>query len=156
MIIDIRTIPAGHSLLSQKTGLETHTADLPPLVKECLCQAEIDRNGQVLYVHLIFEGVFELECSRCLKPFQWTSHGDLRLVVREAHGTRAGKDESDFFYDCRHLSVNLEPAIYEEIMTSLPLKPLCAPECNGIEITSQTPASSAIDPRWEALKKLKK
>ena len=155
MIIDIRTIPAGHSVLSQKCGLSAFKDDLPALVLEVTCRAEIDRNGAVLYVHLLFEGSFDLECSRCLNHFPWTASGDIRLVIRERQGAATDDDIADFFYSSQDFSVDLGPALYEEIMTSLPLKPLCTPECRGIEIRTESEKSAAIDPRWEALKKLK-
>ena len=155
MIIDIRTIPAGHSVLSQTCGLSAFKDDLPALVREVACRAEIDRNGTTLYVHLLFEGAFELECSRCCSRYPWTAGGELRLVVRERQGAMPDDGVTDFFYDSQDYSVDLGPALYEEIMTSLPLKPLCTPECKGIEFRSEPVKSDAIDPRWEALKKLK-
>jgi uncharacterized protein len=156
MIIDIRTIPAGHSVLSQKCGLDAFKVDLPALVHEVACQAEIDRNGSMLYVHLRFEGTFDLECSRCLTHFPWTVAGEIRTIVRERQGATADDDVADFFYDSQKLSVDMGPALYEEIMTSIPLKPLCTPECSGIAIRTTGPEKgAAIDPRWEALKKLK-
>ena len=155
MIIDIRTIPAGHSVLSQQCGLDAFKADLPPLVREVACRAEIDRNGSMLHVHLRFEGTFDLECSRCLTHFPWTAVGEIQTIIRERQGVAADNVVADLFYDSQSLSVDMGPALYEEIMTSLPLKPLCTPECRGIEIRSVSEKSATIDPRWEALKKLK-
>jgi uncharacterized protein len=155
MIIDIRTTPAGHSVLSQKCGLDVFKADLPALVREVACRAEIDRNGSLLYVHLRFEGMFDLECSRCLTHFPWPVVGEIRTIIRERQGAAADDEVADIFYDSQSLSVDMGPALYEEIMTSLPLKPLCTPECRGIEIRTGSEKSATIDPRWEALKKLK-
>jgi uncharacterized protein len=155
MIIDIRTIPAGHSVLSQKCGLDAFKADLPALVREVACRAEIDRNGSMLHVHLRFEATFDLECSRCLTHFPWTAVGEIQTIIRERQGVAADNVVADLFYDSQSLSVDMGPALYEEIMTSLPLKPLCTPECRGIEIRTVSEKSAAIDPRWEALKKLK-
>jgi uncharacterized protein len=155
MIIDIRTIPPGHSTLSQNTGLVNFKAELPPFAGEIHCRAEIDRNESVLYVHLTFEGVFILECARCLESFNWPLAGETRLVIRERPSGDAGDDAADFFYDSRHLAVDVGPVVYEEICTSLPLKPLCTSECKGIEIKTDIPATAETDPRWDALRKLK-
>ncbi|MCU0609227.1 MAG: DUF177 domain-containing protein [Chitinispirillaceae bacterium] len=71
----------------------------------------------------------------------------------------ADEDDAVFYYSCRNPQVDLGSAIYDEIMISLPMKPLCKETCEGIQIgaagVSVTGSSEAIDPRWEALKKLK-
>jgi uncharacterized protein len=166
MILDIRTIPPGHSELSQSADLEALKADLPPFSRKISCRAQIDSSGSDFFVHLEFEGIFELECSRCLKHFCVPIKGDMRLVVKEQPGKfgPALDDESvDFYYDSRHFQVDLSPAIYDEIMTALPLKPLCSEDCMGIELRdeqisvgpeAQLKKKDEIDPRWEALKKL--
>ncbi len=159
MVLDIRTVPAGHSAVVQTTGLEAYTADLPPFSEKISCQAAIDRSGQVLYVHLQFKGTFTLECSRCLTQYAYPMSGALRLVVKEQphrFGPATDDESVDFFYDGRHLEVDLGPAIYEEIMTSLPLKPLCSEDCKGIALESGTAEKNGNDPRWEALKKFRK
>ena len=159
MVLDVRTIPAGHSTLSQTTELAGYKAELPKLKSGIGCRAEIDRSGDTLYVHLFFQGTFELECSRCLTPFAWPVSGDVRLMVKEQPGKNkpAQDDETvDIYYDSRHSELDLGSAIYEEIMTALPLKPLCRDECRGIEITgNRTAPATGIDPRWEALRNLK-
>lgn len=159
MVIDVRTVPAGHSVVSQKTGLGAQKHDLPKLLGAISCRAEIERRGAVLYVHLWFEGICELECSRCCTPFQWPVSGDIRLVIQEGaerYGSATGENGIDFYYNSRHLDVDLGPVIYEEILTTLPLKPLCSEKCNGIQIANREEKYSGIDPRWEALAQLKK
>lgn len=158
MIIDIRTIPQGRSTVSQTAVLEAFAADLPPLEGKISCEADIDRFGQILHVHLRFKGTLLLECSRCVEQFVYPVSGAMRLVVREQPG-RSGPSQDDetvdFFFDCRHLEVDLGSAIYEEIMTSLPIKPLCSEECKGIPLGDTHGSEGAIDPRWEALKKIR-
>jgi uncharacterized protein len=124
----------------------------------------MERSGEVLYVHLHFHGTCELECSRCLQRFAFPLKGDLRVTIKERpgkHGPAHDDGEADFFYDSRHLEVDLRPSVYEEIMTALPLKPLCSEACSGIEFQDEKKDNASgteedIDPRWEALKKLKK
>ena len=75
------------------------------------------------------------------------------------YGPAGDEEAADFFFDTGHRSVDLSPVIYDEVLTSLPLKPLCNESCKGIitaegaekELDGQT-----YDPRWEALLKLKK
>jgi uncharacterized protein len=159
MVLDIRTIPEGRSVESQVTGLDAYTADLPEFSEKISCEAEIDRTGQMLYVHLRFKGTFTLECSRCIEKFAYPVSGALLLVIKEQPGKYGPSqdDESvDFYYDSRHIDVDLSPALYEEIMTTLPLKPLCSEGCKGIDLLNAgMTKKEEIDPRWEALKKIK-
>jgi uncharacterized protein len=164
MVLDIRTIPAGRSAVSQTTGLDAFKEDLPAFSEKIACEADIDRSGQLLYVNLRFKGKFVLECSRCCEKFPYPISSSLRLVVQERPG-RSGpslEDESvDFYYDSRNPEVDLGPAIYEEIMTAVPIKPLCSEDCKGIVVHDEQvrviddKESSGIDPRWEALKKIR-
>ena len=158
MVLDIRTIPAGHSAVRQTADLDDYKTDLPDFPEKISGEAAIDRSGEVLYVHLRFNGTFMLECSRCCTRFAYPLSGELRLVVKEQPGKfgPAADDESaDFYYDSRHPDVDLGPAIYEEIMTSLPLQPLCSEECKGIELRNAGHGTGETDPRWETLKKFK-
>jgi uncharacterized metal-binding protein YceD (DUF177 family) len=161
MVLDIQTIPEGRSVVSQTITLDSYATDLPPFSEKISCEAAIDRSGQTLYVRLHFKGTFMLECSRCLAPFAHPIAGTLQLVVKEEPGRYGPSqdDESiDFYYDSRHFDVDLGGAIYEEIMTSIPLKPLCAEDCRGIELQRGSHASGKDEPdaRWEALKKIKR
>lgn len=163
MVLDIQTLPTGHSVVSQTTALDAYKADLPPFSEKIVCEAAVDRTSEAVYVSLNFKGLFILECSRCCIRFPLPISSSLRLVVKEAPG-RFGPsldDESvDFYYDSRHLDVDLSPVIYEEIVTSLPMKPLCKEACEGIPLHDKNARivnrreNKETDPRWEALKKL--
>ena len=164
MILDVRTIPEGHSVVSQTTDLSEIKSDLPALLKPIECRAEVERKGAELYIHLTFSALLELECARCLGPVPTFVEGEMRLVAKEQHGKHgvALDDESvDFYFDSVHLFVDLSPALYEEITIALPLKPLCKESCEGILIDGKSvveqdiPDKKEIDPRWEALKKFK-
>jgi uncharacterized metal-binding protein YceD (DUF177 family) len=95
----------------------------------------------------------------------------LRVIIKEEegkHGASLEDDGTDFFFDVNHEVVDISSAVYDEIMTALPLKPLCSQDCRGIEfsgggvsfesVTSVDGGDNEkpVDPRWEALKKLKK
>jgi uncharacterized protein len=158
MVLDMRTIPPGRSAVTQKTGLAAFTDDLPPLSGGISCEADLDRMGPVVHVHLRFKGALSLECSRCVGIFTYPVSGALRLVVQEQpgrHGPAQDDETVDFYFDGRHPEVDLGSAIYEEIMTSLPIKPLCSETCRGIEVTGAGDAVKEVDPRWEALKRIR-
>ena len=80
------------------------------------------------------------------------------------HGAAEEGETADLYFDSQHSLIDLSPVIYDEIMTSLPLKPLCADTCKGIVFELKDDKLSAseenkqgeCDPRWEALRKLQK
>ncbi|MBN1757859.1 MAG: DUF177 domain-containing protein [Chitinispirillaceae bacterium] len=162
MILDTGSIREGHSVIRQAADLASVKNELPPFGGTIDCEATIDRNGSMLYVQLRFDGAFEQVCARCLEKFAYPVGETLTLVLQEEEGRsgRAGDDESaDFYFNTGHQSVDLSSVIYDEVMTSLPLKPLCSETCKGVipadGFEKQT-VEQEYDPRWEALLKLKK
>ena len=163
MILDTGSIREGHSVVRQASDLASVKDDLPPFSGKVMCEATIDRTGPMLYVQLHFEGGFRQECSRCCESFDFPVAATLLLVLQE-HDAVAGpageEDTADFYFNTGHQSVDLAPVIYDEVMISLPLKPLCSENCT-IHIPAEGSGDSSrseetIDPRWEALLKLKK
>ena len=158
MILEFGKIPEGHSVATQIIDLPAFKEDLPTFNGKIPCEAAINRSGGVLYVQLRFSGRFKLECSRCLEPFDFPVKGALRLVIKEQAGKfgPAFDDETaDFYFDTPHGELDLSPAIYEEIMIALPMKPLCKESCKGINPDGGQRGKVPADPRWEALKKLR-
>ena len=161
MVIDIRLVPDGHSEIERETRLEGFEGDLPPLAEAVRCRGQIDRLGDTIAVSLRFEGAFEMECARCLEGYRQPVDGDLRIIIKEEHGRYGPSlddDGVDFYFDINHEIVDVSSAIYDEIMTALPLKPLCSEGCEGIKVEPGAPASGGekpVDPRWAELMKLK-
>ena len=172
MKIDVRIVPQGHSELKQELLLEEFKDSLPPFSEKILAEADIDRMGETIVVSARFQGAFEMQCSRCLEDYNVNVSGDVRVILKEEYGKFGPSldDDSgtDFFYDVNHEVVDISSALYDEIMIALPLKPLCSQDCKGIELSdsgisfqteesvSDSVKEKPIDPRWEALKKLKK
>jgi uncharacterized protein len=168
MIINMQILTEGHTTLTGTTNLESVKADLPVFLEKISYQAEIDRVGPTVYVHVTFKGSFEQQCSRCLNDYPLAINGDFRVIIKEQTGNCSVHSDSegvDFYYDNRHEMVDISPAFFDEIMLSVPLKPLCSESCKGIDINGlknvsfgneqRLPENKTIDPRWEALKKLK-
>jgi uncharacterized metal-binding protein YceD (DUF177 family) len=162
MVIDVRLVPEGRSCIEKEAELSEYRDDLPPFLSPLSCRAELDRSGGVIAVSLRFDGEFEVECARCLKPVGVAVGGDMRLVLKEAPGRRgpALDDEgAGFFFDTVDNLVDLGPAVYDEIMIALPMMPLCSEGCAGAWVASAAPAADVgereVDPRWAGLLKLK-
>jgi len=120
-------------------------------------------------VHIIYSGAVQLECSRCLNTFLYPVAGDFHVILQDKSGDKKNTDDddddfSDFTFDNATDEMDIRDAIYDDVVTALPMKPLCADSCPGIapmyvaaaEETAQDTASETVDVRWDALKKLKK
>ncbi|MFP4164199.1 MAG: YceD family protein [Chitinispirillaceae bacterium] len=167
MLINVKLIPEGHSESVQDSMLESVKENLPPFSQPVRCSAAMDRTGNTIVVSLHFEGKFQTQCSRCLESFTVPISSDLRLILKEEagkFGPPQQEDAVDFYFDQNHDVVDLSFAIFDEILTAFPLKPLCSENCRGIEVKDPDINVSSgeaktkekpMDPRWEALKKLK-
>jgi uncharacterized protein len=81
--------------------------------------------------------MLELPCSRCLESFQWPvdSSFDLRY---QPHAQNTGEGEreveeddlSTAFY--QNDEIDLGQLMEEQFYLSLPMKPLCTPDCKGL------------------------
>jgi uncharacterized protein len=129
----------------------------------------VTKVGTEVVVNGSIETDVELQCSRCLKdfrsmltiPFEAIYHPLEHLKGEDKHELKV--DELDMgFYSQDEL--DLLDLIKEQIMLSLPMKPLCNELCKGIclqcgaDLNTGTCSCSAkeIDPRLEPLKKLLK
>jgi uncharacterized protein len=169
MILPVKRIPDGHSVLSQNVEISGEQAQWLH-AKTLVCRAEIDRIRSQLHVHIFYTGSVEVECARCLTPFDFPVAGDFRVVCVHARGAsdvgkndELSEEEIDFVFDDTTDEIDLVPLVYEEIMVSLPMKPLCSEQCPGLAVEEKGTAGTKtaekevpVDPRWEALKKLKK
>jgi len=88
--------------------------------------------------------------------------GDCVVVARNGEGqTEAGyldDDSSEYCYDDQEQQVDLAQALFDEVMTAMPMKPLCSEQCPGVRAGEResSAGNDEVDPRWEALRKLGK
>jgi uncharacterized protein len=169
MVLTIGKIPDGRSVLSQKVEVEEDRAEWIPLIGDLLCRAEIDRIQTRISVHMFYEGKTELECSRCLRKIEYPIRGECFVLLknsstekkRPAVHQEISYEECDFTYNDSTDEIDIRSAIFDEILLSLPLKPLCSEACPGIPRKSETetivekPKTTNSDPRWENLKKIR-
>jgi uncharacterized protein len=83
------------------------------------------------------EGEVIVECSRCLEPYVQSLRMDLELEYQPSVALAAGDDhaltEDDGVYSIdEHHTLDLVEAIREHVILSLPMQPLCRPDCAGI------------------------
>lgn len=93
--------------------------------------------GDGIYVQANVKGTVKLVCSRCLSPFnrEFDLNCEARFVEQERSlsGRVDREDEDDvetFFLEGSQC--DLDEMIKHELVLSLPMKPLCSPDCKGL------------------------
>lgn len=102
------------------------------------------------------------ECSRCLDEIV----EDVDVTLQELHvypeRARAAVEDGDDEDDIRELVgelIDVEPAVRDAVVTALPFRPVCDPDCPGlcpecgVRLADAEPDHSheVLDPRWAAL-----
>jgi uncharacterized protein len=122
--------------------------------------------GYSLSARLTWHG--QLECSRCLAPYDFANDEDFSLLlyprapVAEKEISLERDDFDAYFYD--DATVSVAPIAEERIQIAVPMKPLCREDCRGLcprcgsdlNVSECNCVSDDIDPRWRALELLKK
>jgi DUF177 domain-containing protein len=94
------------------------------------------RSGQEIFFAGFLQGVFEACCSRCLEVYGFPVEKKFEIVLApDSMATdrkrELNKEEMGLsFY--QGAEINLAPLIREQILLSLPIRPLCAEECRGL------------------------
>ncbi|CEA08443.1 hypothetical protein BN1051_01791 [Arthrobacter saudimassiliensis] len=96
------------------------------------------------------------ECGRCLKPLAYDQEVDVQelFYYEDAESFEEEEEQRRIEQD----SIDLEPALRDAVVTTLPFQPVCREDCKGL--CSECGASleedpehhhEVVDPRWAAL-----
>ncbi|MGB7567993.1 MAG: DUF177 domain-containing protein, partial [Chitinivibrionales bacterium] len=100
--------------------------------------------------------------------FNHPVNGDFHVLLMNRSVDKKRKvsfeNDIDFYFDDGTEEIDIRSAIFDDIITTLPLKPICSEECPGILMPSEVLKDAGQghseekrgDPRWDALRKLKK
>jgi uncharacterized protein len=135
----------------------------------------LEKRETMLVGNYIINGTVETNCNRCNDPVETKVKGDYRLVYK--FGTEPSDDESLIIVYPEEFEINIKDNVFELITVSLPLRSVHKKgECNeemleilgeyiltkekvikeeSDENDSDDDDNDDIDPRWEALNKLK-
>ena len=108
-----------------------------------------------------------LSCFRCLKEFDKDLELTMDLAVRRSVEDQSGDSlvesmDNEILIDGSEL--DLGDLIVQEILLEVPMKPLCRDDCPGLcprcgaekgSGQCSCPEEDVVDPRWQALAKLK-
>ncbi|MEQ8471635.1 MAG: DUF177 domain-containing protein [Marinoscillum sp.] len=128
------------------------------------CKLQIDRSETMMSLHFDIDVKIELTCDRSLDQFDYPVKIDENLIIKFGEENYTLSEEVIVIKQDT-ASINVAEFIYEFIMLAVPMKKL-HPRYEATEeeepdliYTSQQDdtkeQSDEVDPRWEALKKLK-
>lgn len=98
----------------------------------------IHKSGNSYDLKGFMEYDLSLACSRCLKEIKQHEKRDFRMKFKEKADSAVNRkfkieaDEPENEYLVVKKCVNLGPFLRDELILSLPLKPLCNEECLGL------------------------
>ena len=100
-------------------------------------QIHLERHGFEILVRGHLEGTLQVSCSRCLTSFSHPVEADFDMLLAPVSPS-VGQEKEELsradldvdFYSGE--VVNLENILREQVLLTLPLKPLCSETCKGI------------------------
>lgn len=120
----------------------------------------IEKKERLMNLYFEIDGAVKVNCDRCGEAFDYQLSTENELVVRFANETDYSDDDV-IFLDNSEYKVDLGQFLYEFVMVALPSRRIHDDgECNEevlqlLEGEEEETNENEIDPRWEALKKLK-
>jgi uncharacterized metal-binding protein YceD (DUF177 family) len=120
----------------------------------------LDKRETFIDTHFELKGSVELICDRSLEPFQYPISINRKIVFKFGEEEKEVSDEIQIISAQRD-QLEMGQFMYEFILLEIPMKKLHpkfeseSSEDDSIVYSSST-EEETMDPRWEALKKLKK
>ena len=144
-------------------------AEIPDLQEgDVNLQIEMEVSEKMITLDFDFNGYVMLPCDRCLEPVRVNLNFDEHLLVKLVPQVEEMQQEDDMWVvNENEYELDVFHFVYESIMLALPIQVIhpddengnstCNPEILKImtEHSPDTKKEGEIDPRWEALKKLK-
>ena len=159
MLLHIKEIPVGHSVVKQNVTMTDEQIKDGGFNSDVICHAEIERLHFQIFLRIRYTCKVNQECPRCLTAFEYPLEGECSVILQDEKAPESlGSDEVDYRYGERDTTIDIRQSLYEEVMINIPIKPLCKEDCTGGSEYTQDESKEqgdTIDPRWEALKKLK-
>ena len=150
-------------------------ADLPadsPLWKEAQLhmaeplevRLEAQQAGHDVVVRGSLKGSVALACRRCLAPVSASIDEEVSLVFRPGLSRVEAEAEEVYALPARGDELDLSDAIREQVVLAVPQYGMCKEDCRGLCPHCGTNlnheqcncTSNAVDPRWAALRALRK
>ncbi|WP_129716123.1 DUF177 domain-containing protein [Pedobacter sp. SYP-B3415] len=128
---------------------------------------EMDKQETMLLLNFHVEGTVKLSCDKCLSDFEQPIVLQERQIVKFAEDNLESDDPEIIVLNRSESEIDVSGVLYELINVSVPYIKNCGDAGNGQEcdkamikklesLSGQNKEETeTVDPRWEALKKLK-
>jgi uncharacterized protein len=165
MKIDLRALKEGNNYLEcqespDSLGLKAAGMEFSSPVESKL---RILKSGQNYIGQGEIKTRVDFECSRCLKKSAQVLKCEIKFLLKEENDQITLEAEEGEGQIQSGRSFDLDGLARENLILSLPLKPLCSEACKGLcpvcginlNTSSCECKKDVTDPRWEKLKSLK-
>lgn len=157
-----------YDLEERVVGLE-HLTESAHLIAPISGHVQLMRTRSGILVTATLRTRVEMVCSRCLEPayhtIEFTVEEEFYPTVEVYTGAsihwQEYTDDTALLIDAQHI-LDLTEVVRQDLIISLPMQPLCSPECQGLcprcgANLNEGPhvcEVEEIDPRWAALAQL--
>jgi len=138
--VDISSIikDIGSSLAFKKTGssdIFMQGDDKVPLAVPIVVEGVATCTSDGIYIQANIKGVAHLTCSRCLREYDQEFELSCEGRFQKRFTSPVSSEEGDFVenFALEGDFCVLDDMIKHELILSLPMKPLCSPDCKGLE-----------------------
>lgn len=157
----------GKHLFEYEIGDDFFTEFEYSLVKKAnlVCKVELEKQETMLILNFDIVGAGTATCDKCLSEYQQPIDIQEQQIARFSEETMSEDDEIITLGKNDH-EINIAGLIYEYVNVALPFVALCSNEGGDKQcdeemldslnkLTVNEEQTEKIDPRWDALKKLK-
>lgn len=127
-------------------------------------QLDFHKKPTFFELHFNFSGFMETPCDRCAEDFEMEIENHYKLFAKFNRALVQESDNEDIIWvEEGDTVINIADHAYEFAVLSLPMQRMHPDDSEGNPgcsvqnlLTKGEPEEEVTDPRWEALKKLKK
>lgn len=138
-------------------------------IKECRVHVnlEFEKKETFFILRFFIDGTVNVECDRCLEPFDKSIFGDFTVYVKFTEDPKAVTDDEVLYISRDQPYIDVSQLVYEYINLCLPMQIVhpkqengeegCNPEVLKYLMRANTveEKEKKSDPRWDALKNIK-
>lgn len=140
------------------------------LIKECKAHVtlEFEKKETFFILRFFVDGTVNVECDRCLEPFDKSIFGDFTTYVKFSEDPNASSDDEVLYIPRDQSVIDVSQLVYEYINLCLPMQLVHPKKENGEEgcnpevvkylkgdKKAKSEKNEEPDPRWAALKNIK-
>ncbi|MCW5907914.1 MAG: DUF177 domain-containing protein [Chitinophagales bacterium] len=147
----------------------SHFEDSP--ISDCRVHVrlEFEKKETFFILRFFIDGTVNVECDRCLEPFDKSIFGDFTCYVKFAENPKAMQDDEVLYISRDQSVIDVSHLVYEYVNLCLPMQRIHPKKENGEDgcnpevlkflrkgnTTDKQEKTEEPDPRWEALKNIK-